>query len=569
MKHEIYHLYGIKILVSGDTKKARALAPHARRMQFQLGLSNVPQLQLHSPDGSFVRVLRQAGQDFAWIHVPITDQEISKKREWQEVNYLPAWEAYDGPSDEANSVGVIICRGNGFNGGYEFIPTLNGKLPDDIPDESDFEEAKEKRYCWKSYIADGKKVHIQYRDVIPTGVYDAHNVVGDEPNNAMSLTWTPGDFWEATCTDHDPPGAGPLIGVVIGCVNSYSRSNYFNLPINISFGPSYPEENYWDPVFYEGADFAYKKPQEHVLNFNDGDLFSLVDGSGNNQTADIAASVLASTCEYGFSLIWPDADYDENWYPTSTTEYGRNLHGIFSKYTYFSNPEFYLSFGEHVLNTHYEVTTEYHLFGDLLGSIEDENKCSLIYSIQDTKTERTINYDRGCSADTIVRGECYNANESYDETLVHIREYSEDYKIALSNVSYDVDDLPELVGMLGPDDADGRWANATTKYFRIGSLEIGLYWLQGLTDDMNFVSNYIEIRKAVGATKENTSITITPLTGNHPWNTWYQFPDITDTDGNPVYIRDACLEELKTDPSRRVKRGELRLIEEIKTIKEI
>jgi len=119
MKGEIFHLYGMKFFISGDLEKARALASHARKLQFQLGLSDVPKIQNVFHDGSSVRVLRQAGQDFAHIHVPPVSVVNEMVRERIEYRYIPAFDAYD---QNNIFIGYVLCLGPGFNGPYEFIP---------------------------------------------------------------------------------------------------------------------------------------------------------------------------------------------------------------------------------------------------------------------------------------------------------------------------------------------------------------------------------------------------------------------------------------------------------------
>lgn len=119
MKQEQFNLYGMKFTTTGDTVKARSLAFQARRMQFQLGLTGVPKLDLKYSDGSIVSVLRQGGMDFAYIHVPITIHAVERKEKSQRIEIIPYLYASE---DEFDSGGILVCRGGlNFSGPYELI----------------------------------------------------------------------------------------------------------------------------------------------------------------------------------------------------------------------------------------------------------------------------------------------------------------------------------------------------------------------------------------------------------------------------------------------------------------
>lgn len=119
MKREYFNLYGMRFYVSGDVKKAREIAYQARRMRFQLDLIGVPRLKLNYPDGSFVTVIREAGQDFANIYVPPREKELIKKEPkiiTRIIPYITETE-YDLGED-----GLLICYGGyNFGGYYELI----------------------------------------------------------------------------------------------------------------------------------------------------------------------------------------------------------------------------------------------------------------------------------------------------------------------------------------------------------------------------------------------------------------------------------------------------------------
>jgi hypothetical protein len=147
-----YSLYGMKITFRGDVSTAMDRADLALKLMFQTKMINTNNLDIIQggrkwADGTEVRVLRQHGLDSAQIYVPPKPLvPVPGKKRWVEQFIWPAFEVTD---IDGNYVGIVICRGGGFEPPYEFVPEIQipeGKLPEDLPDEPAGELPKERNW---------------------------------------------------------------------------------------------------------------------------------------------------------------------------------------------------------------------------------------------------------------------------------------------------------------------------------------------------------------------------------------------------------------------------------------
>lgn len=491
-----------------------------------MSFGNLEQDQRITPfaDGTIIKCLSCFDQDVITIFVPQAFVGGEPEyREREETSYLPAFNAYNSDRD---FIGVIICRGGGFEPPYEFIPTKD-ELPDDTPDDVDFEERPDIRK-WEYNDK-------QYEDIIPTGKYNVHETVSETPNNAATLTWK----YElgSICQDNDG---------FAGYFNEYVRTNNYNHNKAATFGPD--SDTYWPSIYWEGVDKYYRKPREFTLNLGERSFYDRYVGSGDTGFVEDIGFSLGPPCEDSV----PEAEaiaiaafpaWALSWDPETThnPEWGRTLIGDFKEWE-----DFAWQSTSAQIYSHYNVErTAFDFGGDYIGSIEDPDHFAIFYSTWDYKITEIVSF--GYAGDPFKclpyePDDC--GREPYygiDRTTVYDIEL---FKIGLSGLIYNLADYPE---MLGADSVQ----NYRVRHFRIGGdeseYEIGLYWILGRTDSNK--SNYIMVKKS-----QDGEIIITPLTDNSPWEYQYALADLKDSDGNAVYILDY---------------GNFRLISETVTIKEM
>jgi len=120
MDKEYFNLYGMRYFVTGDTRKARDLAPFARARMLGLkdahaGMDIFSGRVIDERTGAEIKLLSSHGVDTVAIHVP----PGGRKRKRYIQNLIPAFEAYNA---EKEFIGIVLCRAGDFTGGYEFIP---------------------------------------------------------------------------------------------------------------------------------------------------------------------------------------------------------------------------------------------------------------------------------------------------------------------------------------------------------------------------------------------------------------------------------------------------------------
>lgn len=519
----------IKYIPEGDEFKASQLWGEGRHqlsiLKNAMSFQNLKQDQrlVRFADGTIIKCLSCFDRDVINIFVPqVFVGGEPEYREREEITYLPAFNAYNSDKD---FIGVIICRGGGFEPSYEFIPTKE-ELPDDTPDDVDFEEAADLR----KWGYNDKR----YEDIIPTGKYNMHRTVSETPNNASTLTWK--YTFGSICQDDDG---------FAGYFNRYERTNTYNHNKAATFGED--SDTYWQPVYWEGVDNYYRKPREFILNLGELPFYDRYIGYGDTGLVETIGFASGPPC--GDSV--PEAEaiaraafstWELAWNPDTThyPESGRTLVGDYREWE-----EFAWQSTAAQIYSHYNVEQIIFDFGDVfIGSIEDPDHFAVIYSTWKYKRTETVSFDYTGNPFECLPYEADNCGHGrgdyhgIEETIFYD---IEKFKLGLSGLIYNIADYPEILGAIPIQDYRVR-------HFRIGGYEIGLYWLLGYVDS-DYISNYIMVKKS-----QDGEIIVTPLTGNSPWNSWYEFPDLKDSEGSPVYIKDY---------------GHFRLISETVTIKEM
>lgn len=157
----------IKYVPSGDKFKASQLWGEGRHqlsiLKNLMSFQDLKQDQrtVRFEDGAIIKCLSCFGQDVVEVFVPQVVGGVPKYRERIEIECYPAIEAYD---SGAHFMGIVLCKGGGFNPPYEYVPKKD-YLPTDYHDCPSEELPKER--SWVAFGADGM---VNYRDIVPSGL---------------------------------------------------------------------------------------------------------------------------------------------------------------------------------------------------------------------------------------------------------------------------------------------------------------------------------------------------------------------------------------------------------------
>lgn len=530
LKQDFFNLFGISFRVYGDTDVARERAYLAQRLMFQMKMTNTQDLDivenhLKLDDGTVVHVMSQHGLDTAQIYVPPKEEAGKQYIERQVVVYLPSFDAYNAAHE---IIGVVVCRGGGFQPPYEFIPTSE-TLPHDVPDNVDFAELPDIR-IWEYNDK-------TYTDIRP-GKYTPQESVMETPDNTSSLTWTITGPTAQPCCDYDW-----IVHWVshAGYFNEYERSHSFSHDKAITFGPG--ESERWPSVYWEGRDRYYWKPKEFTLNLDEQDFHNFESGSGAcgiiedvgyatdvddcdvaKDLAIISAEAIRVTNEY----IWDPDDPNNQWRSLADPGY---CFGEWEDFYY----NVYAGCPYSAAYCNYVTYTNGYFSGDWLdASIQDENHFAVFYDIWDWVQNTSGGWEMHGDWYDGLNNDCSSVTIDSPTALVRdVDTMVVTPKIALNQFTYSLSDYPEILGQ-------NSLQNSVVRYYSHEDFEIGLYWILGY--DGGYIGNYI----AVTASGEVISVAATP---RNYWNE--EFPGVTDGDGNSVLIKD---------------NGEIRLIREEETI---
>lgn len=198
METDYFNLFGISMSVSGDIDKGRALVGEAARYTQCVDRDNVQGLdfvegRMTLSSGATIHSTILFGAKRAHIHVPpvLEEAEPSGKRIEEEkmiVNsIIPAFEVYSTPefwSSSSEFLGIVLCRGGGFNPPYEFIK--KDFLPDDWQGNYPYEEMPEERKWWEYDYQPGKDR--MFEDLIPEGKEQVSFEQGEQTGAGQSST---------------------------------------------------------------------------------------------------------------------------------------------------------------------------------------------------------------------------------------------------------------------------------------------------------------------------------------------------------------------------------------------
>ena len=288
----------IRYITTGDEFEARGLLGEGRHqlsiLKNDMTFQKLQQLQriVRFDDGTVIKCLSCFGQDVIDVFVPMAGiEEKPEYIERVELNYYPTFEAYASADYDAEFLGIVLCKGGGFEPPYIFIDKRylpNETLPEDYGDRP-CEKLPKERF-WE--FSDGKQFEGQerdetteYLDIVPSGIIDA-------------------DLAQKTATAVDVSALGGFSGIITGvdreriesvlcdywkycgktkAVFSYTRTE--SLYKDFVFSYLLPDEanpGNWPNYTYEGRSLSGgHKPSTHILNLSD-DLYYSTQGSGGS-----------------------------------------------------------------------------------------------------------------------------------------------------------------------------------------------------------------------------------------------------------------------------------------------
>jgi len=507
---EYFNLYGISFKVDGDIKKARERAYLANKLMFQTKMQNVNGLDIISnslrlDDGTVVNVMSQHGLDTAEIYVPFEEVLEPQYRESTVISYWPAFSAYADESwDELK--GVILCRGGGFNGPYEFVP--KDALPYDY------------NYGSKEFLPEERIWEYDNRtfeDIIPSGIADVDITAPTQATATVQIDKLLYQINSNSCKQEQYPYPGDyfVYATNTGRYWEFQRTEQKRQPYSFTYlFEDDPNPGSWDKILYENVlrNAGEKPGREMVGNFY---FYNNVDGSGTRSVLDQGNS---SSVIYAYDY---EGITEESW-----EQQHRDV-AESAPDTY--NPE-YLdrdSFMMWSWNYGYEET-EYSPW-DVYGSVLDGNNYALVYSIMGGGIDHTSVADR--EGDEVKYKNhwlsiwpCYRG----DTVLPILVETETDTRnegpliAVVDGVDFELFQAAEF-------DVSPRLQTGKVKYFKIGNKSIGMFYIvKNYRSPMDYMYFYAEVEGG------DSSSVLTPKEQTDSWY-WHTLDGMTDLDGDIIY----------------------------------
>lgn len=515
---EHFHLYGMKIIVDGDTRVARDRAYLARKLMYQTKLINTQGLDiikgnLRLDDGTTVQVLSQHGFDSARIYVPPRHQEQHKEAERfrEEVLFIPAWDAFDA---DRNHVGYVLARGEGWNGPYEFIPKTEADVSSDFEEGQYLEnyssmpfdsidEYLKFKFIWTIKYGD-PPIETLYFDVPPTGTINRIFDTNPEPPTA-TLEFTDTNAGDEYCATEISTNYWQISKL---WMHETTRATTLTRTINFTMGPEgqtpgwHPDEwdnlTGWDGYNYETVYGGYKPLSTSLGFFSGGENYY---GSGwingwitlDSWTTSHVYYSEAEALAGAHSLTNEFYLLDVSSFPT----WIRYIDGII--------------FGAECVSGEYEDVRETNMPGEYsskYSSAEDSEHYGIYYDVFHQTLTRS-----GFKAD----GEgdlCPAKFDGCDDVdLSSTEDKYSTYHVAVSGETWDISSY-------------GQPSYCTPRYFRVGETE---FFLACFEYDETY--RFLYISKG-SETKFDMSVTFEE-DSEESWG--FKFPGVTDYNGNPLY----------------------------------
>lgn len=510
----------IRYIPEGDIFKATQLWGEGRHqlsiLKNAMSFQNLKQDQrlVSFADGTIIKCLSCFDQDVINIFVPqVFVGGVPEYREREESTYYPAIKVYGSPTSPAKFLGVVLCKGGGFEPPYEFIS--KDILPYDTAISPKGPLPAER--IWES--EDGRK----FEDIEPKGIADVELA----SENDLSLTITaPGEYmgllthaerwWNYVngiwCWSYRAKSEGHHI---------YDRTENFRLDYVFSYtlpGDSDPGD--WPNYFFEGQWRDGVKKSNRVLSFNETSLFYRdVQGSGNNSFVQDIRPSYYDVYKHAIKFEggkWVRDDVNVNF--TSITEDAvAQAESFFAEHGDPADNE-YPSFSSGGTREafywggyYYSYLDNLRWLWDYYGSVMDGNHYALAYSMQNAKEQANCYREIEDLTPCIQMLGYPMADECLEDAKVEdviIDEQTEGpLCVVVDGVVFEVS--PEAETEISP-----RLQGCFLRYFRVGNRSIGLFRIvKNYDDPLDYMYVYAEaLNKDEDLTGEAKSLVISSVT---------------------------------------------------------
>lgn len=510
----------IRYRTSGDEFAAKSLLGEGRHqlsiLKNLMSFQGLKQLQrtVRFEDGSIIKCLSCFGQDVVDIFVPsLVGEKAIMPRERIEIAIYPAFEVYDGNTYASNFIGVVLCKGGGFEPPYEFI--AKESLPRDLVDEPK-DPLPEERIWWDYYRGDLDDVAIpksrMLEDIAPVGIAE---VV--ERNLAATISEC--DVQKGgevnlfkTCSDTVNCGGGVDCPIHYGRyveTYSYSRTESFYETYGFSYSLDGASCGNWPDYVYEGDTKSGKRKPCNLLNFGQS-FFTQNQGSGNNNFIN-HFFLTVSDIECVFVVDHWECDGINNTQALAAalinpqhTVYG------FERRSYFYNDlvgSWQYSYQEQWLKP-------YRSYGGVLNSDE----YALIYS-EDIK-DSTVVHSKSVSLDSCIILPC-----APDDPCCTPDECGSVTTTGGASTGALIIGLDTEIIQIKP---SSELMYSNVRYHQVGEKSIGLFFVVE-----NYPFEYMYIYAS--ALEGETECIQTQVFDVEDYSFYHEIPDVTDNDDNPVY----------------------------------
>lgn len=521
----------IRYKISGDKFKAGQLFGEGRHqlsiLKNLMSFQNLKQLQriARFEDGTIIKCLSCFDQDVVEVFVPLPvgEKEVMP-RERIEIAIYPAFEVYDGNTYSSNFIGIVLCRGGGFEPPYEFI--AKESLPRDLVDEPQG-ELPEERMWWDYYRGDLDDIAIpksrRLEDIAPVGIAEPVKVNLSSTVSTLSVNRTGENYPYKECSQPDVCSDDVQCLTFCGiCAEfySYSRTEHFEEHYGVSYDPDSRHTERWGGYTYEGSEKTGKLKPVNLLGFQPS-TFLIQNGSGTNhfkekEFSSFCLNQCHFTCTEWLFGICVDGFWDCS-APTDVESLAKaNIIPQNTVYDFLKRSEFHDDFG--LIQPSYDYTLSEQAvvaYSDYWGGILSDDEYAIIYS-ESIVNRSTIDSREAVSDAECLTLPCYSPPEQPDSIqTISGGETAGVLNVILDNNAIQVKPLSRLM-----------YSNA--RYHRVGELGIGLFFVVE-NDPFEYMYVYTSARDG------ETDCIQTEVFDVEDFSFYHPIPEVTDNDGNPVY----------------------------------
>ena len=459
----------IEYIPEGDLFKANQLWGEGRhQLSILKNLMSFGKLQqdqrtVRFADGTIIKCLSCFGQDIINIFVPqVFLGGAPEYRERTIINYYPAFDAHD---EDNKYVGVVLCKGGGFNPPYEFVE--KDYLPTDY-----IYEPPEPYYDERNWTDLGEDGEIKYKDIIPSGIAEASCVQSDQSDTGnrgggyVDLVTSCEREWDlgGWCPPHWQYAARTYPRYVYNEVSSvkliygltFSPAPFIYTPLNVTQNFYNEASNNFNWNFLgksSGNLVSTEIVQDAVKKVQIGEVMGLpiyecvVDDEGvTSVTARAAAEA---------TIIWAKVYEIETDYSTGA-----------------ETPTFQTG-----LSSNSHTNTTYKPYSTASGSVMDDSHYAVVYSIYDEIYKKQYHSPENNLEDCIdlmhvdytPPDVCYDVESIVDLETTTI--YEGPLEVVVNSVTF-------VVAARAEQAVSPRLKDSNVKYFKMNATSIGMFYIK-------------------------------------------------------------------------------------------